>query len=100
MNLEVYCEYARKYKINCCLSELMVECNKHYIINIIESEIPNSKCVLFEIDDNYIKITMVNRRSLKKEAFVIVEINYLYDPNLFNCSPQNNNFAYLIFNSY
>jgi hypothetical protein len=98
MNLDLYCKYARTHQIKCCLSELMVECNKHYIMTIIHDEIPNGKCMSFDVDyvTNTINITLINVNSLKKEAFVIVDLKYLYDPMLFSCSTKTNTFAYLV----
>lgn len=98
MNLDLYCKYARIHNINCCLSELMVECNKHYIMSIVHDEIPSGKCATFDIDyeSSIIKITLVNHISLVKEAFVLVDLKYLYDPLLFRYSTKTNTFAYLV----
>jgi hypothetical protein len=97
MILDIYCEYARKNNINCCLSELMVECNKHYIIKVIHDEIPSGKCATFEVDytDNLIKINLINAISLQREAYVIVELKHLYNASLIESSTCP--FAYLVF---
>lgn len=99
MNLDLYCQYARENNIECCLSELMVECNKHYIIKTIHDEMVGSKCVVFDVDFqlNVIRITLINRVSLKKEAFVLVDLKYLYDPLLFTYTTTTNTFAYVIY---
>lgn len=99
MDLDIYCEYARINKIKCGLSNLLVDCNKHYIIKIIHDEIPSGKCMTFEedYDSKLIRIILVNRVSLISEAFVLVELKCLYDPLLFKSSTENNTFAYLLF---
>lgn len=99
MNLDLYCKYAKTHNIECCLSELMVECNKHYIIKVIHDEIPSGKCVTFDIDyhANIIRITLINKISLQTEAFVIVDLKYLYNPLLFKYSNKNDTFAYIIY---
>lgn len=99
MNFELYCKYARNNNIKCCLSELMVKCNKHYIIKVIHDEIPTGKCLIFDdnSDSSNIKITVINRTSLNKEAFVLVDIRHLYDPHLIECTTHP--FAYLIHRS-
>jgi len=91
MNLDLYCEYARENNVECCLSEIMIECNKHYIIKTIHDEIPSAKCASFEVDfqSNIIKITLINRISLQKEAFVLADLKYLYDPLLFTYTPNS-----------
>jgi len=101
MNLELYCKYARENNINCCLSEIMVECNKHYIIKVIHDEIPSAKCSVFDIDfhENVIKITLINKISLQKEAYVLVDLKYLYDPLLFRYNTKKNTFAFIIYRS-
>jgi hypothetical protein len=99
MDLDLYCEYARNNNIKCCLSELMVECNKHYIIKTIHDEIPTGKCATFDVDfqANTIKIILINPTSLKREAFVLVDLKYLYNPVLFNYTTNDNTFAYLVY---
>jgi hypothetical protein len=99
MNLDLYCKYARNHNIKCSLSELMVECNKHYIIKVIHDEIPSGKCSVFDVDyqTNIVKITLINRNSLMTDAVVIVDLKYLFDPLLFRYSTKNNTFAYLVY---
>jgi hypothetical protein len=99
MNLDLYCKYARENSIDCSLADIMVECNKHYIIKTIHDEIQTGKCATFDIDfpTNMIKISLIDPISLQKEAFVIVDLKYLYDPMLFKYSTKNNTFAYLIY---
>jgi len=99
MNLDLYCKYARENNIHCCLSEIMVECNKHYIIKTIHDEIPSGKCMSFDVDfpENKIKITLINRISLQKEAFVLVDLKYLYDEKLFINNSQTPSFAFLVY---
>lgn len=99
MNLELYCKYARDNNIICDLTDIMVECNKHYIINVIHAEILTGKCAKFDVDylSNTIKITLINLISLQTEAYVIVDLKYLYDPMLFKYSTKNNTFAYLVY---
>ena len=99
MDLNHYCEYARNNNIKCSYSDLMVECNKHFIIKVIHHEIPSGRCATF--DENYdskqIKITLVNRVSLISEALVLVDLKCLYDPHLIERSTYKNTFAYLMF---
>jgi len=99
MNLDLYCKYARNHNIKCSLSDLIIECNKHYIIKVIHEEIPSGKCCTFDIDhnENIVKITLINRNSLMTDAFVIVDLKYLFDPLLFKYSTKNNTFAYLVY---
>lgn len=99
MNLDRYCQYARENNIECCLSELMVTCNKHYIIKIIHDEIPTGKCITFNVDfqANTIKIILINHTSLNREAFVLVDLKYLYDPLLLKYTLNDNTFAYLVY---
>ena len=99
MDLNLYCEYARTNNIKCSISNLLVDCNKHYIIKMIHDEIPTGKCMTFEedYDTKLIRIILVNRVSLITEAFVLVELRCLYDTQLFKCSTENNSFAYLLF---
>ena len=101
MNLEPYCKYARNHNIKCSLSDLMVECNNHYIIKLIHDEIPSGKCSVFDIDyqANNVKITLINRSSLMTDAFVIVDLKYLYEPLLFRYSTKNNTFAFIVYKS-
>jgi len=97
MNLDRYCKYSRENNIKCCLSELMVECNKHFIIKVIHDEIPSGKCATFEVDfqANIIKIDLINIDSLQKEAYVIVDLKHLYHPSLIETLTYP--FAYLVF---
>jgi hypothetical protein len=99
MDFELYCQYARENNVNCCLSELLVACNKHYIIKTIHDEIPSGKCATFDLDylPDKIKIVLINPISLVREAFVLVDLKYLYDPSLFSYTPLNNQFAYLVY---
>lgn len=84
MNLELYCKYARNNKVECCLSEIMMKCNKHYIITAIQDEIPTGKCVKFdeEYKSGITKITLINRISLMTEAHVLIHSKHVYDPHL------------------
>jgi len=103
MNLDLYCEYARNNGINCCLSELLIECNKHRIIAMIQEELggDNSSCKCASFDVNYannsITITIIDSVSLQKVAHVIVDVKYLYDHRIFGYSVKKNTFAYLIY---
>lgn len=103
MNLDLYCEYARNNGINCCLSELLIECNKHRIITMIQEELggDNStrKCATVDVDylANNITITIIDSISLQKVAHVVVDIKYLYDHRIFGYSVKKNTFAYLIY---
>lgn len=99
MNLDLYCKYARENNIVCSLADIMVECNKHYIIKVIHDEIPTGKCAKFDVDfpENMIKITLINRISLQKEAFVLVDLKYLYDPLLFKYKSKTNTFAFIVY---
>ncbi len=99
MDLNLYSQYARENNIKCCLSELMISCNKHYIIKTIHDEIPTGKCTTFNVDfqENTIKIILINPTSLKREAFVLVDLKYLYDPLLFKYTTNTNTFAYLVY---
>jgi hypothetical protein len=102
MNLDLYCKYARNNSIKCSLSELMIECNKHYIVKVIQTELEplSVKCASFDINysSNNIMLSLIDSCSLQKVSYVIVDLKYLYDPCLFNYSVKNNTFAYLIYN--
>ena len=97
MNLDFYCEYAKSNNVVCDISDLMVECNKHFIIKAIHAEIPTGKCATFDEDYDLkiVSIVLVNRDSLLSEAFVLVDLKHLYDPKLIES--ERNTFAYLVF---
>lgn len=97
MDLDLYYEYAKNNNVVCNVSNLMVECNKHFIIKAIHAEIPTGKCSTFEEDYDLkiVSIIVVNRISLLSEAFVIVDLKYIYDPKLIES--ERNTFAYLVF---
>jgi hypothetical protein len=95
--MNLYYEYAKKNNVVCNVSNLMGECNKHFIIKAIHEEIPTGKCATFEEDYDLkiVSIIVVNRISLISEAFVIVDLKYMYDPKLIES--ERNTFAYLVF---
>lgn len=99
MNLELYCSYANYYNIKCDLTDIVIECNKHYIIKNIENQLPNYKCITFYENDieRNIRIDLINKNTNKKECYLLVSIYKLYD---FTLIETFKNIRFICYNTY
>lgn len=99
MNNDVYIDYAIQNNIEFNKYNLIAVCNKHFIIAMLESDLTGCICYSFEEDlqDKMLKINFKNKTTLEREAYVLIDLKYLYDNNLFTYTLNDITPAYLLF---